>query len=254
MSVVIESPSQNASPVWQHLSELRRTLIGVCLSLVISFAICLYFSEAIYQWLAKPLLQELPQGTNFITTHPFEAWLTLFKTAFFAAIFLSAPLMIWCIWRFVSPGLFKSEKKLTLLVVILASMLFIGGGFFGYQLVFPVMFKYFVEVTSKAGVQFLPQMSDYLTFAFKMLLSFSVIFETPFLVFILSITELVSFKKLVSFQRYMIVISFLISAILTPPDVVSQIMMGIPICCLYEAGLLFAWIFKRKSKTEISPA
>lgn len=249
---VTNSSKHTDLPFLEHLAELRRSLLKVSLALTIGFLISLYFSEEIYTWLAKPLTDLLPSNTKFITTHPFEAWLTLFKTAFFSSIFLSFPFIFWSVWQFIAPGLFSNERRVSLIVVTIGSLLFVTGSLFGYQVVFPVMFSYFVDVTQDAGVQFLPQMKDYLTFTFKMLLTFGVIFELPFLVLALSLTGLVSFEKLFAFQRYMVVISFFIAAVLTPPDVISQIIMGIPILMLYELGLLAAWFFNRKTKNQTS--
>lgn len=237
----------------QHLSALRGVLLKAIIVLLIGFAVCLAFAADIYQILAWPLLKVLPESSHFITTHPFEAWLTYFKTAFFTSLFLSSPFLFWLLWHFVSPGLFKKEKFFSLFFVVLLSLFFISGALFGYFVVFPVAFEYFVSLTQNTAIVFLPSMNDYLNFSFKMLLAFGIAFELPLLVMGLAMTGLVSFKKLFAFQKYMVVVAFVLSAMLTPPDVISQLLMGIPILLLYELGLLLSWMFKKSSYQHCEP-
>ena len=231
-----------------HLVELRKALFKACLGLIVGFAICAYFSKELYNLLALPLLKVLPKGSYFIATHPFEAWLTYIKAALIFGFFLALPYILWQFWQFTAPGLYKHEKKYALLFVFLTSFFFICGAIFGYYFVFPYAFEFFTGILKDTNITFLPQMNEYLGFAFKMLLAFGIIFEVPILVTALSFTGLVSVKQFVSFQKYMIVIAFVVAAILTPPDVLTQIMMGIPIVLLYEVGLLFAWMVERKKK------
>lgn len=244
------TPSPKDQTLITHLIELRKCLFNIVICLVIGFGITVFFSKDIYHILAQPLLKVLPENSHFIATHPFEAWLTYLKTALFTGLFLSSPIIFWQIWRFVSPGLYKKEKTFAFLFVILTSVFFVGGALFGYFYVFPYAFEYFAGILTETDIVFLPQMKDYLGFTFRLLLAFGIIFELPIIMVLLTSLGLVSVKRLVSFQKYMIVISFLISAILTPPDVITQILMGIPIIALYELGLLFSWMLSgKKQKT-----
>jgi len=233
-----------------HLTEFRKTILRALISLIIGFAVCVFFAKDIYHVLAIPLLRVLPEGSYFIATHPFEAWITYLKTALFSGFFLAFPFIFLQIWKFVSPGLYKKEKTFTILLVFMTSLFFIGGAIFGYFYVFPYAFEYFTGILTNTDIVFLPQMNSYLGFSFRLLIAFGIIFELPIILVVLSTSGLVSVKKLVSFQKYMIVLSFVISAILTPPDIITQFLMGLPIILLYELGLLISWIFARKKRTQ----
>ncbi|MBU0505219.1 MAG: twin-arginine translocase subunit TatC [bacterium] len=231
-----------------HLQEMRKCLIKSLLALLIGFGSTAYFSKEIYAYLASPLASVLPEGSYFIAVHPFEGWVTYLKTALIAGFFIALPYIFWQVWMFVAPGLYKNEKRWVLVFVILTSVLFMVGAFFGYFYVFPYAFEFFTSVLQDTSIVFLPQMNSYLGFSFKLLLAFGVIFELPLIVFVVAMTGLVSLKKLFAFQKYMIVVSFIIAALLTPPDVITQIIMGIPMILLYELGLFCAWLFKRNKK------
>jgi sec-independent protein translocase protein TatC len=233
-----------------HLQELRTCLIKSFVGLIVGFSLTAYFSKDIYAYLAQPLMSVLPEGSHFIAVHPFEGWLTYLKTALVAGFFLALPYILWQVWLFVAPGLYKKEKRWALFFVMLTSILFMVGSIFGYFYVFPYAFEFFTGILQDTSVVFLPQMNSYLGFVFKLLLAFGVIFELPLIVFVVAMTGLVSIEKLFSFQKYMIVVSFFVAALLTPPDVITQIIMGIPMILLYELGLLCAWIFKRKKKNS----
>ncbi len=233
-----------------HLDDLRRSLFYSSLIVALCLGVTLFFCKEIYTFLALPLKSVLPENSYFIATQPFEAWVTYFKTALFAALFVSSPLVFWQIWRFVAPGLFKKEKTHTLTFVLMISLFFVGGGVFGYYVVFPQAFVYFTAVLEGTGIVFLPKMDDYLGFACRMLITFGVIFEMPVIVILLTKTGLVKLAQLKAFRKYMIIISFIIAAILTPPDVVSQMIMGLPMVLLYEVGLVLAWILGEKKQTQ----
>ena len=233
----MESTVENETPLLNHLRELRTRLIQILIAVAIAFVICMVFSQERYLILAYPLKKVLPSSSTFIATHPIEAWLTYLKTAFFASLFLVAPVLFYHIWKFVAPGLYPKEKKYTLGFVVLSSLLFVGGAVFGYFVVFPFGFEYFVSFTAGTDIQFLPRMQDYLGFAFRLLVAFGIIFELPMVVFFLGVLGIVSVRSLWNFQKYVIVLAFVVSAVLTPPDVLTQIFLGIPIMMLYEIGL-----------------
>ncbi|MBF0106635.1 MAG: twin-arginine translocase subunit TatC [Deltaproteobacteria bacterium] len=233
-----------------HLIELRKCLIKSVVCILTGFFCCAYFSKDIYHYLSLPLANILPKNSFFISTHPFEAWLTYLKTSLIAGLFISSPAVFWFIWRFVSPALYKKEKKYSIAFVGLTSLFFIGGAVFGYFCVFPYAFGYFIGITEGTDIVFLPQMNSYLGFAFRLLLSFGIIFELPIVMIILSAMGIVTSKQFALYQKYMIVAAFVVAAILTPPDVISQILMAVPLIALYEVGLMFAWMVEKKNKPQ----
>lgn len=229
-----------------HLDDLRKCLFRVAVVVAICFSVCLLFAKDLYEFLAFPLKQILPVHSFFIATQPFEAWVTYFKTALFAGLFIASPFVFWQIWSFVAPGLYKKEKSYSLGFSLVTSLFFVGGGLFGYYFVFPQAFAYFTAVLQGTGIVFLPKMDDYLSFACRMLITFGITFEMPVIVVLVTKTGLVSLKQLKAFRKYMVVLAFIIAAILTPPDVVSQMIMGLPMVLLYEFGLLLAWILNKR--------
>lgn len=232
----------------EHLADLRKSLLKSIVVLLLCFGVCTFFAKEIYHYLTQPLLQALPENSHFIATHPIEAWLTYLKVGLLAGFFLSSPLIFYQIWRFASPGLIKKEKTYTISFVLLSSLFFIGGALFGYFFVFPYGFTYFVSILDGTPIQFLPQMKDSFAFVARLLLAFGLVFELPLLVFFLAISRIVSLRALWNFQKYLIVLALLVAAILTPPDVITQVMMALPIVILYQLGILVAWIFVRKDK------
>lgn len=244
----------NASPAnedtfLKHIGALRAGLIRCLVGVTLAFCVTAYFSKDLYLFLSLPMKRLLPPGSHFITTHPVEAWYAYMKTAAFSAVFLSSPLIFRELWTFVSPGLYASERRLFAAFVAASSAFFIGGALFGYFVVFPSGFGYFVSILQGTDIMFLPRMDDYLGFAFQMLLAFGIVFETPFLMFFLTASGAVSFDALWKFQRYYVLVAAVIAAVLTPPDVVSQIMMGAPMVLLYEVGLIGSWLYDRRRKT-----
>lgn len=236
----------------KHLGTLRLCLIRCFLGMALAFGVTAYFSKDLYLVLSLPLKQILPPGSHFITTHPIEAWYTYMKTAVFSAVFLTAPLFFHQIWTFLRPGLYDGEKRLLGAFVAASSVFFMGGALFGYFVAFPSGFQYFASVLDGTGILFLPRMEDYLGFACQMLIAFGIIFETPLFMFFLTAAGLVSFSSLWNFQRYYVLVAAMIAAVLTPPDVISQVMMGVPMVLLYEFGLIGAWLCERRKR--LNPA
>jgi len=231
----------------QHLTDLRTCLIRSLIALGISMMACLYFSKEIFRFLQQPLLKVMPQGASFIATNPLEALITYLKVALLAGIFLASPFILYQIWRFVAPALYKNEKKLAFSFVLFASVFFIGGAWFGYAVIFPIGFKFFVTALEGTGIQFLPQMQDYLSFISKMLLTFGAIFELPIILILLARVGLVTASMLNKSQRYMLPLIFLVAGILTPgPDVLSQFLLGIPLLLLFELSVLAVWFMQKK--------
>lgn len=242
------------TPIVAHLRELRKCLTKSLLALVITFSLSLAYAKEIFDWLCRPMQRVLPQQSFFIATHPVEAWLTYFKTALMAGFFAASPVLFYQLWRFISPGLYKSEQKLSLLFVFFSSLLFTGGAFFGYEVVFPIGFEYFVGVIQDTEIQFLPRMEDYLAFVFKMLLAFGISFELPLFIYFLGLMGLVSLAGLKAFRKYWIVLALTLAAILTPPDVVSQILLAIPLLMLYEVGVAAVFLKEKLGLKTASPS
>ena len=230
-----------------HLTELRRCLIRSLISLAIGMGISLYFSKDIFRILQKPLLEVLPQNSAFIATGPIEALLTYLQVALLSGLFLSLPLILYQAWLFVAPALYVKEKKMALAFVSFASLFFVGGALFGYFLIFPVGFKFFVATLKDTGIQFLPQMQDYLSFISRMLLIFGVVFEMPLIIIGLAKAGLIQLHSLNKAQRYVLVLIFLVAGILTPgPDVLSQFLLAIPLLMLYEFSVVAVWLMEKK--------
>jgi sec-independent protein translocase protein TatC len=239
------SEKNPAQPFLTHLSELRRRLLIALIFLVVVSSVCLNYAREIYDLLLWPLKKALPPGSYFITTHPIEAWFTYLKVALLAGFFISLPFTVYQLWCFAKPGLKLGEKKSTGLIVMALSGFFSLGAGFGYFVAFPLGFSYFASILQGTDIHFLPQMADNLTFVAQMLMAFGVIFELPVIVFFLGLSGLVTTQQLMSFQKYLIVLALTIAAILTPPDVASQLIMAIPMIALYQLGVLGVWVFAR---------
>lgn len=235
----------------QHLTDLRTCLIRSLIFLTVGMLICLYFSKEIFHFLQKPLLDVMPSGSVFIAVSPLEAFITYLKVSLLAGIFLSSPFVLYQVWRFVAPALYVKEKKMAVSFVFFTTLFFVGGALFGYFLIFPVGFKFFVAALNGTGIQFLPQMEDYLTFISKMLLTFGAVFEMPVILVLLARLGIIQLKMLTKARRYALVLIFLVAGILTPgPDVLSQFLLAIPLMGLYELSVLGVWLLQKKKTDE----
>jgi len=228
-----------------HLEELRRRLIICIIAIAAGFIACYNFSKELYSILARPLRQVLPPNSALVYTTPTEAFLTYMKTAFIGGLFLAVPVVLYEMWKFIAPGLYQKEKAYVIPFVFVSSILFIGGALFGYFFVFPMAFTFLMSFSSDM-VQALPSMREYLDFAMKMLLAFGVVFETPVFVFFLAKLGIVDYQRLRAFRKYYIVLAFIVAAVLTPPDPISQILMAVPLLLLFEVSLLVTRIFGKK--------
>jgi len=232
--------AQSHNRLITHLRELRKRLITSVAAYFLAAVICSFFSRELYALLSWPLQKIMPSGSHFITTHPVEAWIVYLKTALIAAFFLASPVFFFQAWRFMSPGLVQTERKKAALFSACSALLFVGGACFGYFVMFPVGFTYFVSLLEGTDILFLPRMEDYLSLSFQLLLAFGIIFELPLVVVFLAATGLVHTKQLIAFRKYNVLLSFVLAAVLTPPDAVSQISMALPMLLLYELGLIGA--------------
>jgi len=237
--------SDEKQPFLSHLEELRRRLIACAIAVGASFVACYFFSEPLFQILIGPLKANMPAGERLIYTNLPEMFFTYLKTAFVAALMLAAPFIFYEIWMFVAPGLYQKEKKYVIPFVVFSSILFVGGALFGYFVVFPFGFKFFLAFANEY-VQALPSVKQYFSFSIKLLFAFGVVFELPVVVFFLARVGLITADLMRKQRKYAILLIFVVAAILTPPDVITQLMMAGPLIILYEIGVFIARIAQRK--------
>jgi sec-independent protein translocase protein TatC len=232
-------------PFTGHLEELRRRLIICFVAVGIGFVLSYGFKEKLFQILTRPLIGVMQTGDKLIFTGLPEAFFTYLKVAFLSGLILAAPVIFYEFWMFVAPGLYKKEKRLMVPIVFLSTLFFVGGSFFGYFIVFPYGFKFFLGFASET-IQPLPSMREYLSFASKLLLAFGLVFELPLVITFLAKLGIVSVSFLKKNRKYALLLFFVGAAILTPPDVVTQIMMALPLMVLYEISIVGARIFGKK--------
>jgi sec-independent protein translocase protein TatC len=239
-------PNEDKMPLTSHLEELRKRLVRILIAVGIAFLACFAFKEELFRIIAQPLISVLPPGTHMVYTGLPEAFFTYVKVSFYAGIFFASPVVLYHIWKFISPGLFPKEKKFVAPFVITSSLLFVGGVCFGYFLVLPPAYKFFLEFTTDFLKPML-SMREYLTLTLKLLLAFGVIFEIPVFLFFMTKIGLVTPRKLARMRRYAIVVCFIVAAIITPtPDAFTQCMMAIPMVILYEVGIIVSRLATRK--------
>ena len=236
---------QEKIPFTAHLEELRRRLIVCFIAVGIGFVLSYGFKEKLFQVLTHPLIGVMQPGDKLIFTGLPEAFFTYLKVSFLAGIILATPILFFQFWMFVAPGLYEKEKRLLIPIVSLSTVFFVGGAFFGYFIVFPYGFKFFLGFASDT-IKPLPSMREYLSFASTLLLAFGLVFELPLIITFLAKLGMVSVPFLKKNRKYAILLFFIAAAILTPPDVVTQIMMALPLIVLYEISIIGAKIFGKK--------
>lgn len=229
-----------------HLLELRSRLLRAMIAVLIAFLPCAYYSNQIFDWLARPLVAKLPPGQKLIATTVTATFTAPLKLALVAGLLIAMPYVLYQIWAFVAPGLYRKEKRFAMPLLVSAIALFYVGVAFSYLFVFPLVFRFFVATTPH-NVQLMADITNYLHFALTLFVAFGVAFETPVAVVLLVLTNIVTLQKLRSVRGYVLIVVFIIAAILTPPDVMSQTAMAIPMYLLFEGGILFAAILQRSS-------
>lgn len=234
-----------------HLIELRNRLVKAGAAwLVVLLPLITppwFFANQLYDFLARPMLAALPEGSKMIATGVITPFLIPLKIAMFAALLVALPVILYQAWAFVAPGLYKHEKKLVLPLVVSSTVLFFTGIAFCYFLVFKMVFSFIAELAPKS-ITVQPDIENYFSFVMQMFLAFGVTFETPVVVVVLVMTGLVSIATLREIRRYVIVGAFVVAAVVTPPDVPSQLALAIPLCLLYEIGIIFAHFFVKVAK------
>ncbi|WEN15946.1 twin-arginine translocase subunit TatC [Rhodanobacter sp. AS-Z3] len=230
--------------LFSHLLELRSRLLKASATVLLVLLALVPFANRLYTELAAPLVVRLPQGAHLIATEVASPFVTPLKLAFYASLFISMPMILYQLWAFVSPGLYKHEKRLARPLLGAALVLFYTGCAFAYFLVLPAAFRFLTAVTPQ-GVEMMTDITHYLDFVMLMFFAFGLCFEVPVAVVVLAAVGIVDVEKLRSGRRYAIVGAFAISAFITPPDITSMIMLAIPMCLLYELGVLAVrWLVK----------
>lgn len=246
-------PEDGKQPFTSHLEELRKRLIICFIAVGVGFCLCYGFSKQLFGLLMQPLLAAMPPDEKLVYTGLPEAFFTYLKVAFLAGIFLALPVIMYQLWMFIAPGLYDKERKWVLPIVFLSSLFFIGGALFGYYVVFPFGFKFFMGFASEA-IKPLPSVKEYMAFSTKLLFAFGIVFELPLFITFLAKLGIVDTHFLRKQRKYAILIFFVFSAILTPPDVITQVMMSGPLIILYEVSIFGAKIFGKKKVTETEEA
>jgi len=228
------------------LLELRKRLVRSVIAIVIAFVFTYGYSESLYALLLRPVLPALPDGQKFMAfSGLIEPFFVYLKVGLLGALVLASPVVIYQIWSFVAPALYDKERRLFMPVFSLSVLLFIIGVCFAYFVVFPVAFKYLLGYSGIALKPYL-SMSLYFGFAAKLLIAFGVAFQLPLVIMVLSMVGLVTAKKMAGYWRYALICSVIVAALLTPPDIFSQVLMGVPLMFLYWFGVLLAYIFGKK--------
>jgi len=227
-----------------HLLELRDRLIRAMVAVALAFLPCMFYSNQLFTFVATPLKEKLPKGTQLIATTVMSPFTTPFKLSLWVAVFVAMPFIIYQLWAFVAPGLYRHEKRFAVPLLISSILLFYIGVVFAYFFVFPVMFQFFAATTPH-GVAMMTDISAYLDFVLKMFLAFGAAFEVPIAVVLLVLTGVVRLEKLKESRGYVLIGIFIVAAFLTPPDALSQCIMAIPMYLLYEGGLLMARILSK---------
>jgi sec-independent protein translocase protein TatC len=245
----MENNEEHKMSLTEHLIELRKRLIRSVIILGIGFGVCYYYKDWIFDIITQPLTQVLPKNSYLIYTGLTEAFFVYMKLAFFASLIITSPFILYQIWKFISPGLLPKEKKYVVPFVLSSSLLFISGILFGYFIVLPPAFEFFVSFNNKY-LQAMISFKDYLSLFVTFLLGFGLSFELPIFIFFLTKLGIVNAKMLSKQRKYAILVIFIVAAILTPsPDALSQILMAIPLLFLYEVSIFVARFAEKKKIT-----
>jgi len=236
-----------------HLVELRERLLKGVAAVLLILVVLLPFANRLYHLIAVPLLERLPQGSKMVAIDVASPFLTPVRLAFFVALFLAMPVLLYQAWRFVAPGLYKHEQRLAMPLLVSAVLMFYVGCAFAYFLVLPKVFTFMLGTTPE-GVAMTTDIGRYLDFVLTMFFAFGLCFEVPVIVFILATLGWVTPAQLTTNRPYVILGAFVVAAIVAPPDVLSMILLAVPMCLLYEVGVVAVRLFVRRSATSTADA
>ena len=254
----MKDESEKKSSFIEHLTELRSRLIRSVIYLFLFFIICYFFAENIYSFLVEPYAQAVKDdGLNrrMIFTALHETFITYLKVAFFTSIFITSPIVLTQLWKFIAPGLYKNEKRALLPYLVATPTLFLLGGMLVYYLVMPLAIKFFLTFESSAQISGLPiqleaKVNEYLSLIMRLIFAFGISFQLPVLLSLLARVGFIDSEYLKKRRKYVVVIIFAVAAILTPPDPITQIGLGIPLLILYELSILSVKIIEKKEKKD----
>ena len=238
-------PDQPEMPLIEHLLELRNRLLKMVLAVVVCFAFIYPFANELYLWLSEPIRSLLPMGQSMIATDVTSPFFAPLKLALVLAVFAAIPVILYQLWSFIAPGLYTHEKKIAFPLLFSSVLLFYLGAAFAYYVVFPLVFGFFTSVGPE-GIVELPDITSYLNFVLKMFFAFGVAFEIPIATILLIITGITTPDDLAAKRPYVVVGCFVIGMLLTPPDIISQTLLALPMWILFELGILFGRLMKRK--------
>ena len=240
-----EQENLPTQPLVNHMLELRDRLLRTFIAVFVVFVCMFPFSEQLYLFISEPIRSFLPESSTMIATEVASPFLTPFKLTLILAIYLTMPFILYQLWAFIAPGLYKKEKRVVLPLFFSSVILFYAGMAFAFYVVFPLVFMFFTSVAPE-GISVMPDIRAYLDFALKLFLAFGLSFEIPIAVVILSWLGTVDPDNLAKKRPYVFVLCFILGMLLTPPDIISQILLAIPIWLLFEVGVLFGRMVKPK--------
>ena len=243
----MSTASVPSASLFDHLLELRNRLLRSILGVLIIFCCLVYFAQDIYQYVAQPLLATMPEGSQMIATDVASPFFAPFKLTLVLSLFIAMPFVLYQIWSFVAPGLYSNEKRLIVPLMIGSTLLFYSGITFAYFIVFPVVFAFFASVAPE-GVVIATDISSYLDFILKLFFAFGAAFEIPIAIILLCWTGVTTPDSLREKRAYVVVGAFVIGMLLTPPDIISQTMLAIPMLLLFEVGIIIASFYHKEDE------
>ena len=232
-----------------HIADLQKRLIVISITLFVMFFVCFAFYEPILKWMLVPIEAVLPEGSKLVAIEVQETFFTAVKVAFFSAFLVSLPVIFWQMWLFLAPALYSNEKKIVVPFVLGATFMFLVGAVFSYYVVVPFGFEFLVIFGSQV-ISVMPSIGAYVSFFIKIVFGFGIAFELPVITFFFAVIGVVNDQMMKDFFRYAIVLIFILSALLTPPDVVTQFLMAVPLTLLYVISIYIAKVFNPAEKAE----
>lgn len=238
-------PADPELPLIAHLAELRSRLLRVLLCVLAVFLVLTFFANDMYGVLARPLLAKLAPGSSMIATEVASPFIAPLKLAFYLSLFVAMPYILYQVWAFVAPGLYENERRFALPLLFISILLFYAGMAFAFFVIFPIVFGFFISVAPE-GIQVMTDISHYLDFIMKMFMAFGLAFEVPVVTLLLTYSGITTVESLRKNRPYIIVGAFVFGMILTPPDILSQLLLALPVWLLFELGLLLSAFYDRK--------
>ncbi len=243
------SSIEETQPLVSHLVELRDRLLRALVAVLIVFLALVYFANDIYTFISAPLVAQLPEGASMIATDVASPFFTPIKLTLVVSVFIAVPVILYQLWAFVAPGLYQHEKKLVMPLLLSSSLLFYAGVAFAYFVVFPLVFGFFTSI-APANVEIATDIASYLDFILALFMAFGFAFEIPVAIILLVWMGIVTPAELKAKRPYVVVAAFIIAMLLTPPDIISQTLLAIPMCLLFEIGLFFTRFYKPRDDED----